>query len=264
MTVSFFNNNSPFYHRHICLLIVLAVCLCIMTASGCIFSYTEPSKNPAITFLSISDGEVITTRDVTISWEGNAHAAYYQYIIDNVESEILSDNSVTLTDLDETEHLFIIKAFNDSLDLKSTPLLVNFTVDDLQGPGIALSPRRINESATLTIELIGISRLMAAHIEFVGENRCVTFGEFTPNTSLADTGVLISFVDPDSPGRFIIDIAFAGSTDGVSGSSLTLGTLTVIPQRTGNIIIDSSATIFRDTVNETITINELDYVSVVQ
>ena len=264
MTVKFFYSNSQLHRRHLCMSIMAVVCLCMIILSGCIFSYKEPSKNPEITFLSISDGEVITTREVTIFWEGNAHAAYYQYILDNIESEIISDNSVTLTDLDETEHLFIIKALNDSLDIKSTPLLVNFTVDDLQGPGIALSPRRINENATLTIELIGISRLMAAHIEFVGENRCVTFGEFTPNASLADTGELISFVDPDSPGRFIIDIAFAGSTGGVSGSSLTLGTLTVFPQRIGNIVLDSIATIFRDTVNEAITINELDYVSVVQ
>ena len=79
-----------------------------------------------------------------------------------------------------------------------------------------------------------------------------------------DIGEIITLIDSTRPDRFIIDIAFAGRTEGLSGSSLNIGTLTVNPQRIGNIIVDSSATVFRNTVNETITINELDFVSVIK
>ena len=267
MAVSMTGNikyNPSLNRSHTCLLIIVAICICMFFASSCIFSYKEPVKKPEITFVSISDGEIITTRDVTIFWEGNTDAAYYQYIIDTVESDIISDNSVTLTDLDEKDHLFILKAFDDSLEVKSTPLLIYFTIDALQGPGILLSPRRISESSVINISLVEINHIMAAHIEFVCENRCVAFEEFTPNMSLVNNGEMITLIDSTSPDRFIIDIAFAGRTEGLSGSSLNIGTLTVNPQRIGNIIVDSSGTVFRNTVNETITINELDFVSVIK
>ena len=103
---------------------------------------------------------------------------------------------------------------------------------------------------------------MAVHIELLRSNLCVTFGDFITQTLPAGTGEMIVLTDNSDQDRYIIDIAFAGVTDGISGSSFDLGTLYITPQRAGSITIDSSTTIFRNTANETITLNDLDFVRV--
>ena len=114
--------------------------LCMFMLSGCLFSYKEPSKNPSVSYISISNKEVITTRDLTITWEGNSYAYFYQYTIDNIESEITENNSVTLTDLDDGAHLFILRAYDETLELKSSSKLINFTVNAVTGPGNIVIP----------------------------------------------------------------------------------------------------------------------------
>ncbi|MBN1293535.1 MAG: hypothetical protein JXB48_16970 [Candidatus Latescibacteria bacterium] len=236
----------------------------LLMLSGCIFSYKEPSKNPSITYISISNKAVITDRDVTIIWEGNSYAANYQYTFDDIESEITDKNSVTLTDLDDGNHLFILRAYDDSLKLKSSPLLINFTVDAITGPGVLLFPRKITEQTSLSISLVDVDDIMAVHIEFDCENKCASFGAFVPKTIPSNSGEMIVLTDNSDQDRYIIDIAFAGITEGISGSVYNLGTLYINPLRIGSITIDSSKTIFRNTANETITLNDLDFVRVIK
>jgi hypothetical protein len=105
---------------------------------------------------------------------------------------------------------------------------------------------------------------MAAHIEIIARNRCVQFGSFIPNDMLVYDGKVISVVDKSKSERFIIDIGFAGETNGLSGSSINIGAFTANPLREGTVEIDSLRTIFRTIHNETVIKNGLDFVRVIK
>ncbi len=238
-----------------------------VVVSSCILSDSSSGgggeSKPSITSLSIYDGEFIASRDVVIYWEGNSSTALYQYTFDNITSEITADTTVTLTDLEETEHTFILQAFDETQTTKSEPDSVTFTVNAITGPGIVFSPRKITTEPSITIILEDVNRLMAAHIEIISGNSSVLFGVFTENESLVENGQIISFSNSSTSRRFIIDIAFAGETEGLSGS-FNIGTLSVTPLREGTITVDSITTEFRDVNNGAIVINDLDFVRVVK
>ena len=235
-----------------------------VVVSGCIFSDSGgPETKPSITSLSISDGEFITSRDVIIYWKGNSRTALYQYTLDNITSEVTADTTVTLTDLEETDHTFILQAFDETQTIKSEPDSITFTVNAITGPGIVFSPRKISTEPSVTIILENVNRLMAAHIELISENKSVLFGIFTENESLVENGEIISLSNAATSERFTIDIAFAGKTEGLSGS-LPIGTLSITSLREGIVSVDSTATIFRDINNEALIINGLDFVRVVK
>ncbi|MCE5249501.1 hypothetical protein LLG96_04695 [bacterium] len=245
--------------------IIRALCLSVLMLSGCIFSYQEkiPSK-PSIKTVSVVNGEIFTVRDITVSWEGNDTAVFFQYTIDADTSGVLTETSVTLTDLDESEHVFVLTALNDSLTISSIPVTRRFTVDAVQGPGIVFSPRKIEHESTVTIYLADVSEIMAVHLELIPRNKCVLFGSFVPNEALTLDGDVISIYDSGKNERIIIDIGFAGETRGISGSLINIGTLTVNPLREGTVEVDSLKTLFRTISNETVSKNGLDFMRVIQ
>jgi len=255
--------------------IFLSAMLCMILLGsvmhGCILSSGKDGGNgeekpvdPAVKLLNIVDGQVVPARDVIIRWQGNKEASLYQYTFDSVTYDITPDTLVTMTDLDESAHTFIIQALNESQTKSSTPDSVTFTVDAIRGPGIVFSPRKITTESSVSIYLEDVNKLMAAHIELFCENRCVLFGEFTKNESLVGDGEVIVFGNNYSSQQFILDISFPGETGGLSGSMLKIGTLSFTSLRTGTITVTSSTVKFRDIGNKAIDINDLDFVRVVR
>lgn len=230
--------------------------------SGCIFSSSDKKngKKPDIFSINIKDGEIITTRDLTITWKEDARYEQYQYSFNETMYDWTDSTYVSLTDLDETDHIFTLQARKDTV--LSSVTTINFTIDAIQGPGIVLSPRKISDNSYVTIRLEDVTGLMAAHIEIVCEDECASITEFTQNNVIIDNGQTVFFSNESDQTRFILDIGFGGAPEGINGS-FDIGNVLVSPlNETGEIIIDTEKTEFRDFNNNTIEINELDWVRI--
>ncbi|MFC1528879.1 hypothetical protein ACFL5B_03120 [Candidatus Latescibacterota bacterium] len=233
----------------------------IAMLSGCIFSSeSKKKKNPEILKVSISDGVIITSRDLTITWQGNEYARLYQYTIDEEVSEWSDTTSVEITDLDEAEHIFTLQARKDSVFSSLTT--IHFTVDAITGPGIILSPRKIKEASLVTLSLENVDSLMAAHIEIVCEDRAAAISGFVLSEFTGEEGSMVYFTDNKIISRLILDIGFTGVKEGVSGR-ITIGSFLVTPLRsTGEVTINSEKTEFRNIHNSPIELNGLDMVRI--
>ena len=241
---------------------ILILSVLFMFFSGCIFSLDskKKEKKPEIISVNISDGEIVNTRDITITWRGNEIAKFYQYTVDGVIFDWTESTYVELTDLDEAPHIFTLQAQKDSVFSPITT--INFTIDAIQGPGIVFSPRKISGISYVTLTLEDVTDLMAAHIEIVCVGISARIIEFTQNDTMLESGQIIAFSNDREHPRYIIDIGFGGVPEGISGT-FDIGNILVNPMKnTGTIIIDVEKTEFRDNNNNTIAINGLDMVRI--
>lgn len=253
--------------------VVVYVSLLAALVSGCIFSLGGDKKSdsgndrtPGIVSVSVLDGDIFTTADISISWVGNDTAERYQYSLDGEYSDWIDTTSVTLLGLEEAEHLFTLQARADTLfgDIVE----IRFTVDIESGPlpverpGIGFIPDLISDNAPVTIRLYEISSLMATHIEVVCEDGSALLGDFTPNSLIDGETRIISFSQRIETTRLIIDIGFAGAPQGVSGT-FDIGTFPVtLMQAAGEIVIDRDTTELRDADNNTVTLKGLGKVRI--
>jgi len=237
----------------------------IVIFSGCVFSSSDKEKDditPNINSLDLSDGAIVITRDLIITWEGNKDAGLYQYTVDGVTYDWTESTYVELTDLDETEHIFTLQARKDSVF--SSLYTRSFTVDAIQGPGIVFSPRKISSVSNVAVKLEDVSGLMAAHIEIYCDNNCANILDFISNDENNENWRVISFSDKSDKTRLIIDIGIAGLPQGVYGS-LNIGSILINPlKNSGEIKVDSDKTEFRDINNNTILINGYDMVRIMK
>lgn len=248
--------------------LVLLLFILIVFSSGCIFSSADKEKDkekdditPQINSLDLSEGAIVLTRDLIITWEGNKTAELYQYALDGVTYDWTESTYVELTDLDETEHIFTLQARKDSVF--SSLYTRNFIVDAIQGPGIVFSPRKVTSNSVIVIGFEDVQTIMSAHIEIVCESGCANLNNFLKKESLEDSGSYITLSNDDDPERLVIDIAFAGYTDGINGSPV-LGSFSINPLHSGKISVDFEKTRFKNTENIDITIEptSLDWVVV--
>ena len=238
------------------LLIILAAVI-----SGCIFSSSDKNgKKPAIISLNIKDGQIINTRDLLITWEENEQFEFYQYSLDGTMYDWTESTYVYFTDLNENDHIFTIQARKDTV--LSSINTINFTVDAIQGPGIVLTPRKISGDTLIMIRLEDISGLMAAHVEIVCEDECASISGFTQSAVNMENGQVIVLSNDSDQSRFILDIGFGGTPEGMSGS-FDIGYFLASPvKETGMIVIDDEKTEFRDFNNNTVELKELDTVRI--
>jgi len=116
-----------------------------------------------------SEGEVINTESVTITWQGNESAAEYSYMHDNSDwSDWSQQYSTPLGYLDEGSHLFKVKARSINGVAQEIPLELGFTVDAVSGPSAIVYPylQRANPGDTLVYQLIAeeVSDLFAVEV----------------------------------------------------------------------------------------------------
>ena len=249
--------------------LVLLLFILIVFSSGCIFSSADKEKDkekdditPQINSLDLSEGAIVLTRDLIITWEGNKTAELYQYALDGVTYDWTESTYVELTDLDETEHIFTLQARKDSVF--SSLYTRNFIVDAIQGPGIVFSPRKISSISNVAVGLEDVSGLMVAHIEIICDDNCANIMDFMMNNENIENGRIISFSDKNDKTRLIIDVGIAGAPQGFYGS-IDIGSFLVNPlKNSGKIIVDSDKTEFRDINNNTISINGYDMVRIVK
>ena len=246
------------YKKYSILLLLITACI-----SGCIFSSSKSEKKevtPRVISLSIPNGEIITTRDVTIQWEGSEPDLEYQYILDGNAFEWIDTTFVMLRDLEEDEHAFSVRARNNSVTGDS--LTVHFSVDAIKGPGLVFSPRKIGSISTVSLMLEDVSELMAAHIEIICPDQSAWLSGFSLYGELRGISEIMLFTDETNSRRLIIDIGFPGETGGLNGR-VSLGTFVVRPLGiTGEIRIDQEKTMFRDINNNPVEVNGIDTVRI--
>jgi hypothetical protein len=237
--------------------------------SGCIFSSDgkgggkEPPLpgTPAVTWVSISDGQVVKSRNLTVSWKGNEYASRFRYTLDSFTSSWIDTTFCVFSDLSEGSHTFTVQAANDSLTGET--LTVRFTVDASIGAGIRFSPGTVSSTAYVSVFLEEMSGIMAAHIEIACGDSCARVREFSASTA-AVMGEVVVFSDSRDPYRLILDIGFPGQSGGFSGS-LELGSFVLSPAKAeGTVAIDPQKTLFRDTRNRPVTVTRYEVLRIQQ
>lgn len=241
------------------ILLVMAV----MTV-GCLFDNDggdkkTPSK-PRVEFLSLKDGQVIATRAVNVTWKGAGGATAYRYTLDGTESAWIDTTAVILYDLDEMAHDFSIVARRDTII--GEPVVRSFVVDAIRGPGLLFTPRAITGVSYVTVAIEDVDSLMAAHIELTALEGSAGFMAFQPETASDQTGTPVVFSDLSTQGRLILDIGFGGLPGGAKGR-VVLGKCIIRPLKpVGEVVVDSLATVFRNTANETIAVTGHDHIRI--
>jgi hypothetical protein len=221
--------------------------------AGCIFSPDKPREGenpppgaPAVTWISITEGAVLPTGNVTVTWEGNEFSRRYRFTLDNVTSAWLDSASYSFFGLTSGKHTLVVQAANDSLVGGSKT--VHFSVNTSAGPRIFFSPDAISAISYITLDLDNVSGLMAAHIEIACGDSSAQMRKFEVSKSDAASGAII-LADSTDPFRLILDIGFGGLPGGFTGS-LELGSFVVSPSKTNGLIsFDTKKTAFRDTGN---------------
>jgi len=218
-------------------------------------SYTPPE----ITYVNIADGDKITDSNVLISWKGNTVSAHYSYQIDNTSWDITTDTSVTFHDLDEGLHTFRLEPQNEYYT--GEKIERTFIVDAVLKPGIYFSPRKMAAPGNVLLYLDEVNKLMGAHIEISASLSCAELSGFTVNNDLGSTVQV--FADETDSSRLVIDCAYLGGKDGLTGTFL-IGSFTVIPVKNGEITIDPVMTFFRDITNNDVIVKGLDSVRIIE
>ena len=254
--------------------IILALAVLVMLMTGCILSDNggdgevnggevepPPLTEPKVLSVSVSDGQVFDTSDITVEWTGNEDALEFRYTVDEIESAWIDTTFADLTGLGEGMHTLTVEARNDTI--YSAPVAVSFEIDSIDGPGVIFSPREISAISYVSLYLEDVTDLMAAHIEIVAWDGCALFMSFISEVSL-DKGTAVLFSDTSVSGRLKIDVGFGDLPEGASGR-VYLGKFILRPlAATGDVSIDVAATEFRDTDNRMITLNETDRVRIEQ
>lgn len=236
---------------------IAALLVFILLLAGCIFSSDKksgedekPPGTPAVTWISISEGDIIKTRNVYVSWIGNKYSLRYRFTLDSISSGWFDSTSFVLSNLANGSHVLSVQAANDSLT--SEIKVVHFTVDTGVESGFYFSPDSLSVISFVSFFIENVSGIMAAHIEIASKDNCARLREFTPSVA-ASSGDIVLLSDSKDPYRFILDIGFPEEKGGFSGT-LELGSFLVSPMYEGVVAIDTEKTIFRDTKNQTISL----------
>jgi len=216
-----------------------------------------------------ANGSTITTSTVTITYESNADL-FQTRLNTGTWSTWSSDTSTTLTYLDEAQYSFDVRSAYEPGEgeptvIDETPASVTFTVDAVSGPSLRFSPsfREINQGSEFVLELIAeeVSDLMAVRATVQFDPDVLTTIDVTKGSFFTSTGgsQALYYTIDDVNGVLEIDIGTAaGSPAGVTGSG-TIATLTFRgdTQNEIDVTFDLSATAFRDSNNQPITISNL-------
>jgi hypothetical protein len=237
----------------------------VIVTAGCIIGPDDDDekkpKVPKVLTVSISDGDVIATRDVAVSWTGNTVAEQYRYTLDTVQSAWIDTTAALLSDLDEGVHELTIVARSDTL--VSDPLTVSFEIDAIQGPGVLLSPRKVTGISYVDVYIEDAESLMAARIVIGDGGQEATFMNFIPDGSV-EGGTAVVFSDMSQRGKLIIDIGFGGLPGGAAGR-INVGRFILRPLIPGGeVSVDPASTVFRGIDNLPIEIKGLDMVRLAQ
>jgi len=230
---------------------------------------TDPNfETPSVTFIQApTEGETVDTCYVLLDWDGNQSSMNYSYRMDDQSwSEWTSDHLLEYPLLDEGSHVFEVKSRYFNGVESDDPQTITFTIDDLDGPALTLSPRysvgSIHESVEIEIMAHDVTDLamIKAVLNFNPAQLVVTSVSVYENESiLADNGgtVIPFYLIDNEQGQITIEVAVAtGNPSSVSGTG---GIALIDFSSTSSLSSDLDFEIsseFRDADNTTIQISD--------
>ncbi|MCK4578920.1 MAG: hypothetical protein KAU50_09025 [Candidatus Marinimicrobia bacterium] len=199
----------------------------------------DPNYEPPQTtiILGPDNGAVLDTHSVTIGWDGNQGGMEFAYRLNSpIWSEWGPYGTTHYYYLDEGNYLFEVKGRYASGVEEDSPDSLHFTVDDIHGPALWLTPRyqEVTTGGTFVVEVMleDVTDVMAvkAVLEFDPAALQVSQIEvYEDSRSLlkANGGTVIPFSSYDNVlGTATIEVATAiGDPSGVSGTG-SLGIIT--------------------------------------
>ena len=126
---------------------------------------------PAITFTTdFTDGAVIDTHSVTLSWQGNETAYEYSWVLDyNMWSDWSEDTTVSFELLDDGNYTFMVKSRTKTGFEAETFQWISFQIDDVQGPAMVFYPRNMHynipgDTLYMFVKFVEVERLAGVSI----------------------------------------------------------------------------------------------------
>ncbi|MEE9465922.1 MAG: hypothetical protein V3W14_10160 [Candidatus Neomarinimicrobiota bacterium] len=190
------------------------------------------------------EGEIVADHTVTFVFGGNELLTEYAYRQNGAAwSPWSSDASVTLQYLDEGEYLFEVKGCYISGDEDSSPASRSYTIDDIQGPALWFSPRKVQtstgESFALHLKVEDAADLMVIHAQVQFPASRLSLDSYQVLDEAGDflagnSGRVVSLVDSAlSQGEIGFNLAVMGaSPPGLNGTGALIR-LTFTPSQSG-------------------------------
>lgn len=220
--------------------------------------YVEPETTITNTDL---DGSTLDTSAVTISFGGNDLVVEYAYSFNGSDySDWTTSTSATYDYLDEGAYTFSVKGRYVTGDEDETPATIGFTVDAIQGPALALYPRRhittSNNPVTFQLMAEEVDSLMSATITISYDTASLEIISVSQGDIFTGTGVSV-FIDESASGSLIINTMFmGGDSPSVSGTGI-LAILQVKALTTGSHTLSLDGTqLLKTHTNRSITITQ--------
>ncbi|GAG81611.1 unnamed protein product, partial [marine sediment metagenome] len=216
-----------------------------------------------------AEGEKVDDHTVTFTWAGNqAEMTYTCCLNKGTLSDWSSDTAVTLAYMDEGHYCFEVKGRYASGVVEDTAAFRNYTIDDIHGPALGLSPRyqEVASGDTFTVEVMleEVANVFAVKValEFDPAKLQVSQIEvYKDDHSLleANGGTVIPFSKYDNAaGSATIEVATAiGDPPGVDGTG-AIAKITFTTTSSGSSLVSfTQASALRDPENADITLNDL-------
>jgi len=203
-------------------------------------------------------GTTIDKDSVTFTWELDSETEYSYYLDGNNWSDWSRLSFSKFNYLDEGYHSFHIKSRYEPLIEEKTPVIINFTVDALDGPGLRVYP------LMSTIDMTSVSFIDI----FVEEVDSLALGEFSViynqsliNIASIEVGAMLSnydspggatplFIAEDDNGIININFTILGGS-GLSGSG-SIVSFKLIGESSGSFTMQIINRVFRDVNNNDI------------
>ncbi len=230
-----------------------------------------PQDPMAILDAGPDENELLYENSVTFTWHGIYTDSQFQYQLENFEtswSDWSNITTVTFDYLDENGYLMKIKERFSDGEEQQTPTERNFIVDAVSGQSLVMRKQFVDTSvgSNFTVEIMAeeVLDLMGTHITINFNNSVeltnVEEGDFfTSNTLIGTVFITTDIAGANSTGILEIDTSILeGEPNGVDGQGvlaiLTFHTLSI---GNSNITFDENNCQMRDSVNNSIIVNEL-------
>ena len=212
---------------------------------------------------SPTEGQIVSSAQITFTWEGNSDEMSYRYSFDDIWTNWQEDvKSVTIKHIDEGSHQFSVKSSYINGD-SSDAVSVNFSVDAVEGPSLLFNPRykksAVGQTFQLSLIAEEVTNLSGAEVTLTFDTETIEIVDVIKGQLFKNLGDIIFIADHSSTtGQVVISTAVWGNDKPSASGSKSLAEIQVKLKKAGNtaIGIDASSQ-FRDPNNKTIDIMQI-------
>jgi hypothetical protein len=213
---------------------------------------------------SPTEGQIVSSAQITFTWEGNSDEMSYRYSFDDIWTNWQENvKSVTIKHIDEGSHQFSVKSSYINGD-SSEAVSVNFSVDAVEGPSLLFNPRykksAVGQTFQLSLIAEEVTNLSGAEVTLTYDAETIEIVDVLQGQLFKNLGGDIIFIIDHSPsmGKVVISTAVWGAGKPAASGSKSLAEIQVKLKKAGNttIGIDASSK-FRNPENKTIHINQI-------